>query len=214
MKIQRYPLFVLTACLLPLLALGCTTTQDGTSSGHTLQRDFGKEIPPGALPDPPGEHVRRFQATQVKNAEAIQYAIFLNEWHMGGTELGPYGEHHVSRMIRYLGSVPHPVLIQPCPDAATNEIRRNVVVAKLLTGGIHDAETRVRIANPDAEGLFGDEAPRIYNQMIRSNAGGFGSGLQNGFSPFGYGWGGGGGVGFGGFPGFGGAFGPGVVVPY
>jgi len=216
MKIQRYASYLLTASVLPLVALGCTCTHEGKQGGgHTLQRDFGKEIPPGAMPDAPGEHVRRFQATQVKNAEAIQYAVFLNEWYMGGTELGPYGEHHVQRMIRYLPTVPHPVLIQPAPDAAINEIRRNVIVGKLLNGGILDAETRVRIANPDAEGLFGDEAPRIYDQMLRSNAySGLGSGLQGGFNPFGSPFGGGGGFGFGGsFPGFGGAFGPGVI-PY
>src|SRR5690606_39108271 len=120
------------------------------------------------------------------------------------------------------------VLIQPAPNPAVNETRRNVIVAKLINGGILDAESRVRIANPDAEGMFGDQAPIIYYRMLFSGygnnygnnfGGGFGSGLQGGFSPFGSPFGGGfggfgGGLGsFGGFPGFGGAFGGGFGQP-
>lgn len=153
-----------TASVLAVWAVGCSCHSDSGHGSHKL--DYGAEIPPGALPDRPGAHVRRFQATQRDNAIAIEYAIFIHEWQDGGKFLGPYGEHHVQHIIRRLPTVPYPVLVQPTHDPAINEFRRNVIVAKLLEGGILDAETRVILRNPEAEGLFGDEAPRVFQKLL------------------------------------------------
>jgi uncharacterized membrane protein YgcG len=189
-----------------LVGCSCHTHHGGHSGSHQL--DWGKEIPPGSLPDPPGVHLQRFQATQRNNAITMEYAIFLHEWQNGGRALGPYGEHHLSHIIRRLGNVPYPVLVQPTHDPEINEFRRNVIVAKLLEAGIHDAEQRVLLRNPEAEGLFGDEAPRVYQRLLMGNMWGGGMGGMGGMGGFGGGFGGfGGGFGGGGFGGFGGGFG-------
>src|SRR5262245_9350589 len=64
---------VITASLLSAWLVGCSChTHHG---GHSHQVDWGKEIPPGSLPDPPGVHLQRFQATQRNNAITMEYAI-------------------------------------------------------------------------------------------------------------------------------------------
>jgi hypothetical protein len=79
----------------------------------------------------------------------------------------------------------------------------------LLEAGITDAQTRVIIANPAGEGLFGDEAPRVFQRMLTAQNP-YGSG---GFGLAGSGYGGYGGFGAG-FPGggFGGGYG-GTFLP-
>src|SRR4051812_9364637 len=109
----------ITASALAALAAGCSTHSNEMGTSR-FQHDFGKVIPPGAMPDPPGEHVRRFQAVQRTNAMAQEYVIFNHEWYMGGRTLGPYGEHHLRHMITRLAAVPYPVIIQPTPDAELN----------------------------------------------------------------------------------------------
>jgi hypothetical protein len=108
--------------------------------------------------------------------------------------------------------VPFPVLLQvENQDPARNEQRRAVIVAYLAQAGVHDPETRVILGYPEAEGLYGEEAPIIYNRMIFS----FGPQL----SPFGTNFAGGAGAGFPGLntvPGggtFGGLGGPPIAVP-
>jgi hypothetical protein len=131
------------------------------------------DIPHGALPDPPGAHLARFEAIQKTNAEALSYAIFVNEWYMGGRTLGPYGEYHVQQIAKLLSGVPYHVMIQPTLDPALNDLRRAVVVGKLLEAGVADADTRVRVEYPETEGLYGEEATRIFRSMLLSNQSGF-----------------------------------------
>jgi hypothetical protein len=58
-----------------------------------------------------------------------------------------------------------------------------MVVYYLTLAGVPDAEDRVVLGFPEAEGLYGDEAERIYSQMISGRpTGGFGA--QTEFGPF------------------------------
>ena len=93
-----------------------------------------------------------------------------------------------------------------------------LIVKALLNQGITDAQTRVVIAYPAAEGLYADVAPLIYTQSLFPNSlynrfnrlglggyGGFGRGGFGGYGGYGGGFGGYGGFGrgFGGFGGYG-----------
>ena len=141
-------------------------------SGQGMKRDKCADIPHGALPDPPGAHLARFAEIQKTNAEALSYAIFVNEWYMGGKILGPYGEYHVQELSRLLPGTPYHVMVQPTLDPALNDLRRAVVVAKLVEAGVTDADERVRVEYPQTEGLYGQEAPNILRSMLQSNQGG------------------------------------------
>ncbi len=139
-------------------------------------------IPPGALPAPNGSSVRAWFGKQAALAEEDDFVIYSHEWYMGGIQLGPYGQYHVSRIIHRLPSVPFAVILQVDgkPDVILN--RRLVIVNALLHAGITDAEQRVVVDFPKAEGLRGDEIPRVFQRGVggRGSAGGQGNFLPSG----------------------------------
>jgi hypothetical protein len=117
---------------------------------------------------------------------------------MGGKYLGPSGVSHLRQVILRVRTEPYPVVIQPHEDEALNLARRQFIVEALLAHGITDAERRVIIEAPMAEGLRGDEAERIYYQMISPNQNWhglnnwsqYGARSYGGFAPgYGYGFG-------------------------
>jgi hypothetical protein len=173
-------------------------------------------IPQGAMPAPNGSFVRQWQERQIAKADMDHFVIYRHEWHADGFAPGPYGRHHLDQIARRLPSVAFPVVIQPDPNDRVNAIRRQEVINFLLAHGVSDAAERVIVGFPQAEGLYGDETPRIYSRIIRGigiggGVGGFGGGAIGGYGGFGGGFGGGvgGGIGggFGGMGGFGGGFG-------
>ena len=151
-----------------VMLTGCSCSHSWFGSDHPSCND----VAPGSLPDPCGLSVQRYEAIQKKNAELVSYAIFTNEWYMGDRTLGPYGEHHVQQLAKLLPTVPFDVVIQPSVDQEMNEIRRQFVVGRLLQGGVLDAERRVRVEYMDADRIYGQEAPSIFYQMLRSNQSG------------------------------------------
>jgi hypothetical protein len=167
----------------------------------------GSHHPPPLVPEPNGAFVHKMEEIQANKAEESDFVFFLDEWYQGGTQLGPHGLYHLGAIVPRLPNVPFPVVVQPTPDAALNENRRQVIVAALAKHGVPEADQRVIVAFPTAEGLYGEEAPRIYLQMIYPRAFG-GQGAYGGSGPFGFGggFGGFGGYGYGGLGFYGGPF--------
>lgn len=155
---------------------------------------------------PHGSFMRRFQALQADKAEASDFVVFLNEWFEGGTQLGPFGLYHINQIAQRLPTVPFPVKVQPQADSALNEKRRQVIVAALLGLGVADADTRVVIAYPEAEGIRYEDIERVWTHSLfyHETTGLYGHGAYGGYGGYGgygyrSGWGGGwfGGRGFG-----------------
>ena len=162
-------------------------------------------IPRGSIPAPMGTYVNEFERRQAAKAEADDFVIYKNEWLDGGITLGPYGSYHLDQIVHRLESVPFPVLIQIELDPKLNESRRQVIVTALAMAGIPAPDRRVVVGFPAAEGLFGEEALRIYTQMVTNPSANVGQiGGLTGFGGFGGGFGG-----MGGFGGLG-AFGAGT----
>lgn len=165
----------------------------GWSGGHWLRMDNCATIPKGAQPAPPGTYVNLFIKVQETNAETDDFVIHKHMWYKGGTELGPMGRYQLDQIVRRLPEVPFPVVIATSANDALDEARREVIINCLAARGIADP-SRVIIAFPIAEGLYGEEAPRVER------------GIMSGINPF-FLLGGGAFFG-GGFPGFyGGGFG-------
>ena len=159
-------------------------------------------LDPAVTPQPLGTFVRGWQEAQTTKAEASDFVFYLDEWYLGGPRLGPHGLAHLRQVIRRLPAVPFPVVLQPHVDEQLNEVRRTHIVEALLNNGITDADRRVVIDIPQAEGLPGDEAERIYYEMT----------IPNHWGPLGGGYGGYGGSGYGRF---GGAYGrAGFLTPW
>jgi hypothetical protein len=160
------------------------------------------DIPPGAIPQYSGTYTCQWQTAQAERAELDDFVIYLNEWSVHTNSLGPCGQTHLSRLVDRLPTCPTPVIIQPSGDPALDQSRQAAILELLTASGVGIAGDRVVVARPEAEGLFGFEAPRIirgYSQSgtYSSGAGGtgvgFGGGMGTNFGTgFGSGYGGGG----------------------
>lgn len=148
-------------------------------------------VPRGAQPAPNGYYLHQWMGRQASKAEADDFVIYNNMWYMGGTTLGPLGKYQLDMIARRLNREPFPVVIATSKDPAVDQARREAVLATLAQVGFADP-TRVIIAFPAAEGLYGEEAFRVYNALLsigqytRGGIGGFG-GLGGFGSGFGYG---------------------------
>jgi hypothetical protein len=192
--------------------LACPSAVLATGNGPiTRCIDNCATIPPGAQPALCGTYVNQFIHIQETKAEMDDFVLYKHMWFRGGTELGPLGRYQVDMIVKRLPGVPFPVVIETSKNEALDNARREVIVTMLASRGLKD-KSRIIVAYPQAEGLYGDEAPLIYNGLLRSaaNRGTFG-GLNGGFGNFGglsgfgglggFGGFGGGGLGFGGFGG-------------
>jgi hypothetical protein len=170
--------------LLPGLLVGCHTTKgggyvEGSPDGHRAGGsawcvDNCSSIPSGAIPPPAGVHVRGFQEVHASEAEADDFVIYKHEWLNDGTRLGPFGGYHLHDIAKRLPHVPFPVQVQADVRTELNEARRKEAVRLLSLYGIADADQRVTIGFSQAEGLYGEEAERIYQEMILESATGRG----------------------------------------
>jgi hypothetical protein len=195
--------------ILPGALSGCGTT------GHPAwwRIDNCATIPKGAITPPYGTHLNTILNGQHQRAEAEKLVIYKHEWYMGGTEPGPDGRRHLAAIHQMLTCAPPnwPVVIEPVEpeeleevSAKTalelNETRRRHVVEYLLAQGDPQANERVILGYPTAEGLYGDPAGLLGTRYIFSQSGfggGGGGGLGGGGGGFGGGMGGGGGGGIG-----------------
>ncbi len=202
----------------------CCDDADGKCKACGKHKCHGKcridncaDIPCGAIPTHAGTYTNAYLNKQADKAELDDFVLYYNEFKDGEVLLGPFGRKHLAQMIARLPTVPFPVVIQPEPEhlQATNtpynpedkkidarqvdQMRRKVVVDLLCQAKIPNAEERVVVGIPTAEGLFGEEGERIYPQMIQNQNGGFGQGGLGAFGLGGFGFGG-----LGGFGGFGG----------
>ena len=151
------------------LTAGCTGT-NGV--------DRFDDIAQGAIPDTPQTTVHRFFETQAGKAEADDFVFYRHEFFMDGSQLGPYGQYHVRLIASRLNKVPFPVLIQAVPDAKLNDQRRQTVIAALKRAGFEDIDQRVIVGFPEAEGLGGEEAERVFNSLPQAGTGVNGNGGQ------------------------------------
>jgi hypothetical protein len=186
--------------------LACPSTLLATGNGPiTRCIDNCATIPPGAQPALCGTYVNQFIHIQETKAEMDDFVLYKHMWFRGGTELGPLGRYQIDMIVKRLPGVPFPVVIETSKNESLDNARRETIVTMLAARGLTD-KSRIIVAYPQAEGLYGDEAPLIYNGLLRgaANRGGAG-GVGGGFGNFG----GFGGLGGGGFGGLGGGFGGG-----
>lgn len=168
-----------------LAGLGLALLSGCASTVEKCTFDPCPDFPPGAMPPKTGTHVRQIMDMQSMKAEADDFVIYKNEWFMGGVDLGPYGKYHLQQIAQRLPSVPFPVVIQTTTDPRLNELRRLEVVKALSLAGLGDVEQRVVVGFPEGEGLYGDEAERIYGQMIQGGGNPYGGGFGTGYGGYG-----------------------------
>jgi len=149
---------------------------------------------------PNGSSVLAYTEHQVMKARLDRYFIHQFEWYLGGKTLGPFGRRHIRQLAEELAGTPGHVYLTPSESPALDGARLPILVRALKEAGLGDAEARVVLADSKAEGLFGEDAARIYPRLFMGNLGG-GNMNNSGSGGFGGGFGGGSG-GFGGGRGY------------
>jgi hypothetical protein len=216
----RWRAFTRSGLILPGLLAGCTTIP----VAPWWNVDNCATIPKGAIPAPAGAHVYPINEGQAYLAEASEFVIYKREWYMGGREPGPEARRHLASIGERVAWLPFPIVVEPVePEELKevsaeealelNEARRRRVVEILAARGVADADQRVILGYPTAEGLYGDQGLLSGSRYLYGQFGGSAIGALGGFgiggaSGFGGGMGGfgGGGLGGGGLGGFSGGF--------
>lgn len=131
-----------------------------------------KDIPHGAIPQPIGTHVCQWQTEQMARAEQDDFVIYRYEWLRDSAQFSPYGGRHMMGIAGRLPHAPFPVVIEPSDDATLDQARREAATRMLAELGMPDAADRVVIGAPEAEGLFGQEAPQVTEELFDTRGGG------------------------------------------
>jgi hypothetical protein len=158
--------------ILPILPASCLWHKDSCE-------DKSADVTPGAIPQPAGSYVNEAARRQIAKARQEEFVIYLYEWQTGMPVFGPFGARHIEQMAHRLALTAAPVVIEPDCDRHLNEARHAAVVNYLAQHGVPEAIALVTIGFPQAEGLYGDEAPHIYQQMISPHGGNTGGNNQN-----------------------------------
>lgn len=149
---------ILTQTLAVGLCLGAVAAATGC-------RRNPNKIPFGAIPQPIGTHSQALFALQAQKAEADDFVFYQHEWKESTAQLGPFGQRHLEMVTRRLPEEQYIVVLEPHADEAVNEARRLTMVQLLQFYQIPDAESRVMVAHPLAEGLTGEEAAKLQSRM-------------------------------------------------
>src|SRR6266849_1544325 len=152
-------------CLLGASLALAATAQGGDKNDRWYCVNNCANIPTGAQPAPPGTYINKFIEIQAGIAEADDFVLYKHMWFKAGTELGPLGRYQLDLISRRLARVPFPVVVETSMNDGLDQQRREIIVSLLAARGFTDP-SRVVVAFPQAEGLYGDEAPRIYNQLL------------------------------------------------
>jgi hypothetical protein len=162
------------------------------------------------VPAPIGTYTRNAFQEETDLAKAERMVIYQEEWVRGAPKVKDCAMSHLDKVADWLATarkpyVSFPVRVEPTGDPNLDRTRRLTVVNYLVERGVGDAEQRVVLASPYAEGLQGDIIERIYHSGARLGTGApslFGTtGGATNVGPGGF-FGGG----FGGSGGFGGGF--------
>ncbi len=134
-------------------------------------------IAPGAIPQPNGTYACQWVHAEKARADQDKFVIYQYEWMSPEvTKLTPSGQGHVAQIAQELCQVPFPVVIEPSSDPRSDprldEWRRAAVLEALAGSGNPMPPDRVILGRPEAEGLYGQEAPGVVRGMLSNQTGG------------------------------------------
>ncbi len=130
------------------------------------------DITPGAIPQPNGTYTCQWIHGEAARANQDNFVISQYEWSADGTRLTQFGQEHLARIAQGLSQVPFPVVIEPSCDQRVDESRRMAVLQSLACCNVQIAPDRVILGRSEAEGLYGQEAPRVAAGMLGNTSGG------------------------------------------
>jgi hypothetical protein len=134
------------------------------------------DITCGAIPQPNGTYACQWMRAEKARAAEDNFVVYQYEWSSNGKKLTPSGREHVAGIAQRLDQMPFPVVIEPSSDDRVNSARKAAVMEVLSNCGAQVSADRVIVGRPEAEGLYGAEAPGIARRMLTTRGSGQGAG--------------------------------------
>lgn len=135
------------------LSIGCA------NRGGVLGVDCCADVPAGAIPEPAGTKVCRWQTEQVRSALADQTVLYQADFIARTESLSPGALQRIARHVQSNLANVQPWIIEPSGDDELDAKRVGFVSEELLRRNI--APIDVQIATPAALGLRGIQAESI-----------------------------------------------------
>ncbi len=151
------------------------------------------DVPSGAIPGTPGQHLCQWQQAQVRSAAADMGVFYQADFIGKSDRLSPAAEQQVARLVQQGAIGVVPLVLEPSNDPAQDAARCTMIASAFVAAGAPVAAEQIRIAHPAALGLEGYRAQQVARAASRN--GGRGGGGQNSMGNGGGGIGGGGGLG-------------------
>ena len=133
------------------------------------------DITPGAIPLPNGTYACQWIDAHAARAAQDDFVVYQYEWSAEETKLTQFGQRHVAAIAERLATEPYPVVIESSSDENLDATRRAAMLEALAGHGVPIDADRVIIAHPEAEGLYGEEAPGIAYDMLDTQNNGTGT---------------------------------------
>lgn len=165
-----------------LLVPGCQTANvcDEQGSGRLFCCENCNDIPKGAIPQPLGSYVCAWHSAHAASADQDDRVLYSYQFECGGDQLSAEGKRHLRMQMGDTSGIVRPIIVQSVDDPELSVRRRNSVIDYLVQLGIEQPNDLVRIGDSKAEGLLGQDVPRIANGITsQSNSGGRGSGRSS-----------------------------------
>jgi uncharacterized membrane protein YgcG len=137
-------------------------------------------VPCGAIPGKPGNHLCEWQQAQVKSA-STDLGVFYQADFIGKTDrLSPAAEKQVARLVQQeaIGTVP--LVLEPSDDSKRDASRVVMLASAFTAAGSPMAAEQIQIANPPALGMQGYRAQQVARAASRNGGQGGGQGQGSG----------------------------------
>jgi len=156
------------------------------------------DLPCGAIPGKPGNHLCEWQQAQVRSASQDLGVFYQADFIDKSDRLSPAAEQQVATIVQQvarmvqqgaIGTVP--LILEPSDDSQRDAYRAMMIASAFTAAGAPISAEQIKIANPPALGLEGYRAQQVARTASRNGSQGGGQGQGGGGGGFGGGAGGG-----------------------
>ena len=153
-----------------LLSIGCR------SGNGICDVDRCADVPCGAIPVGPGNHLCQWQQAQVASASTDLGVFYQADFVGKSAQLSPAAKIQVVRMAQQGASASVPVILEPSDDSRLDADRALTLASAFSAAGSPMSAEQIQAAYPPALGLDGFRAQQVARTASRNGSGGGGQG--------------------------------------
>ncbi len=147
----------------------------GCHTGHGICKvDRCADVPRGAIPCKPGNHLCGWQQAQVRSASNDLGVFYQADFIDKSDRLSPAAEQQVARLVQQgaIGTIP--LILEPSDDSQRDASRAIMLASAFTAAGTPISADQIQTANPPALGLEGYRAQQVARTASRNSTRGGG----------------------------------------